>query len=207
MCGTDAFSYLTYNLNRVEAFYTEICEVENGLKPTIKQLSRDLAVVQLVAIADAYRASLMTLLLEQSDVLLRNSQEAISYQEILDLGSWGDLRSELVRRQVDDWMSPGYGNWINRLGEKCLPSLNVSAQDWNHLEEIIATRNVLIHNKGCVDEEYLRRTKHWYGMRHLPQPKLGETRQIDTEYFTQAIKCIKQVILLIEKEAATFLSG
>lgn len=205
MCETEAFSDFTYNLNRVEAFYTEICEVENNLKPSIRQLSRDLAIVQLVAITDAYRMSVMITILQRSDALLRKSQEAISYSEILDAGNWDSLRTELVRRQVDDWMRLGFGNWINKLRKECLPSLNISPQDWNQLEEVIATRNVLIHNRGCIDDEYLRRTQHWYGMCQLPQPRLGDARQVDTKYFTTAMKCIRQVIATIDKEVITSL--
>ena len=205
---TDVFKEFEYNLNRIEAYYTEICEMENNLKQSVRDLAQELTIIQLVAMADAFRTGIMTYLFLQRTDLLAESKCEISFAEILDSGTWQDLISYIISLETNEWTQLGFGNWISRLKKQhLLPSLSIDPKDRNQLEEIIATRNVLIHNRGLIDEEYIRRSRHWYGMMQLQPPVLQAPRYLDKEYYIEAAICIKRIVTAIDREVISTLSN
>src|SRR5688572_18979944 len=111
MTETKAFTDFNYNFQRLEALYTEICEVENSLK----ELTKELSIVHLVAIAEAYRTNIMLHIFGHADTFIRASTSEISYTDVLNIGNWEDLKSEIIRREVNSATQVGYGNWIHKL--------------------------------------------------------------------------------------------
>jgi hypothetical protein len=185
-------------------FYTQLCEMPNEFNDETKQLSRELALIQLCALTDAYRVDVTSLLLRTNHVIIRKSKGSISFVDLLSLADWNAIYESIIRAEVDRFTKVAYRAWVNSLREEqIIPALIIDFKRVIHLEEIISTRNVLIHNKGLVDEEYQRRSNDWYGMSKNIMPSIGTRRTIDNAYYKAAAECVLYVISTIDQEVAS----
>lgn len=67
----------------------------------------------------------------------------------------------------------------------------------NKYVEINATRDLIVHNNGIVNEFYIRKS----GDRARAQP--GDRINVDFEYFDESISCIKDLVISIHKQLET----
>lgn len=186
-----------------DGFYTQLCEMPNEFNDETKQLARELALIQLCALTDAYRVDITSLLLRTNHGVIKKSKGSISFADLMSLGNWDVIYENIIRAEVDRFTKVAYRAWVNSLrDEQVVPALNIDFTRVIHLEEIISTRNVLIHNKGLVDEEYQRRSNDWHGMSKIVMPTVGTRRTIDNAYYKAATRCVLYVISTIDQEVA-----
>lgn len=186
-----------------DSFYTQLCEMPNSFNEDTKQLSRELALIQLCALIDAYRVDVTALLLKTNHNVLKKSKGAITHIDLITLADWNLIYETIVRNEVATLTKVAYRIWINTIKDvQLIPTLTIDFQKVIQLEEVISTRNVLIHNKGLVDEEYQRRSNDWYGISKIPMPNIAVRRNIDNDYYKSAAKCITYVISTIDQEVA-----
>lgn len=208
--STSSYKNFEIFFSRIDAFYIEVHERQNGLKPSIKELAAELALMQLVAMADSYRNSIMRLILDNRPEILSRSKQKLdySYLEIMALGNWENLREQMIQKELDNWTNISYGNWIRKLKrEEVLPKLSLTPEQIEQLEEIIATRNILAHNNGIIDQEYIRRSQNWYGISKQDQPQLDTKRGIDKLYYTSASMLIKLIIKSIDEKVCILINS
>lgn len=184
-------------------FYTQLCEMPNEFNDETKQLSRELALIQLCALTDAYRVDVTSLLLHTNHAIIKKSTGSISFAELMSLGEWDVIYRSIIRAEVERFTKVAYRAWVKSLQkEHIIPRLDIDFEKVIHLEEIISTRNVLIHNKGLVDEEYKRRSNDWHGISKIVMPSVGTRRTIDNAYYKAVAESILYVIKTIDKEVA-----
>jgi hypothetical protein len=203
---TEPLDNFLYYYKRLDALFTEICappDPDVQLTVTVSSLVRELALVQLVAMIDVYRADLMRLIFKSNTRYLQDSREKYHPKDVLELGNWEALETDMIERETQQWTkNVAFARWIENVRNRSLlPQLNLSASAISQVEEIIATRNTLAHNRGRIDAEYIRRSKHWYGIMKRQQPNIGTNRELDNEYYIQSSMCIKHVIEEIDKAA------
>lgn len=177
-----------------------MCTVENNLQAPITELVKELAVVNLVAIADAYRSGIMAYILRKDSTIIKKSKLDMSYSDIIDIGNWEELYSKLVHKTTEEWLGNGYGVWITKMKEKILPNINIQPENRLQIEEIVATRNTIIHNKGMVDSEYLRRSDNWYGFHKIDPPAIMTKRNLDESYYKSSSRCFKTALKEIDSQ-------
>jgi len=186
-----------------DGFYTQLCEMPNEFNDETKQLARELALIQLCALTDAYRVDVTSLLLRTNHTVIKKSKGSMSFVDLISLGSWDVIYESIIRSEVERFTKVAYRAWVNSLRDvQVIPALNIDFTKIIHLEEIISTRNVLIHNKGLVDEEYQRRSNDWHGKSKTVMPPIGIRRTIDNDYYKAATKCVLYVISTIDQEVA-----
>lgn len=67
-------------------------------------------------------------------------------------------------------------------------SINISDDEWNKWYEIKATRDIIVHNLGIINETYIEKT----GV--SSRGNLGDAIRVDTSYFLSSIKFMKKII-------------
>lgn len=67
-------------------------------------------------------------------------------------------------------------------------SINISDDEWNKWYEIKATRDIIVHNLGIINETYIEKA----GV--SSRGNLGDAIRVDTSYFLSSIKFMKKII-------------
>ena len=183
------------------------------LEELVEQFHRsrnELIIIQLVAVADSYRNELTELLLrKKTDSLRKQKKEILSLLiENPTIEDWEVIYDDIIRIGVDSFTrNKKFIGWVEKV--KTEFSLPINHPNWhkeiNHLEEVIATRNLLAHNGTSINHDYLNRSSEYYRCVGQDQPNLGDERIIEHSYCVEAIKCFDTVIDAIEVAAMTVL--
>jgi hypothetical protein len=64
------------------------------------------------------------------------------------------------------------------------------------IEELIATRNAIVHNRGCIDDKYLRTVRD-------SKFKKGEKRKILVDDFFHAMSFLSQIVVDTDRAAVS----
>lgn len=67
-------------------------------------------------------------------------------------------------------------------------SIDISDEEWNKWYEIKATRDIIVHNLGIINETYIEKTGTF------ARGNIGDTIILDTSYFLSTIKFMKKII-------------
>lgn len=188
--------------SKLEALHIELCQVPSStVRDSVKQLSHELAIIQLISMLDSYRMQIMPPLLRSNPTAFDKSEDQMAYNEILRFGNWDDLIDEIVKREAGNWTSMSHWEWIETIKKQFPLRLIFDGNSRLQLEEIIATRNILVHNRGIIDDKYIDRSKNWYAANKLSLPSLSSSRQVDSEYYKASARCVKYIIETIDQEA------
>lgn len=211
--GTDAFENFKYGLTRLDALYIHILEESAEYKQEIKDLVKELILIQLVALIEGYKDELSRfLILKQLNQVYKNRR--IRSRAIQILGNtqtsadWENVYEEIILVAVDDLKRGAYEDWISKVKNDYLPAISLNRDNPLMLKfiEFIATRNIIAHQQGRITESYLNRTCLFYShFSSLVPPQIGESRSLDDAYCKEAMNCFFNVIDQIDVEAINFL--
>ena len=104
---------------------------------------------------------------------------------------------DLVERELNELRYKGVGDWFAYL-EQYVNGVAPSAEVTSQIAEAKATRDLLVHNRGVINEVYLRKAGQ------LARGKIGEVVPMPPEYRAQNWRLLVQVVatvstLLIDK--------
>lgn len=200
---TEPFEMFNENYMRLFAFYMEVSN--SSYKPEIINLSKELVLFQLIAIVEVYQADVTRHLIAAKANHISKYQLAIMLMLGHKLPSKGSMVTwdELLDQSASQWVHGNLTKWIQDLIDNKLISKpkNSSVDDWLQFDEIKATRNLLAHCKGRVDEVYIKRTKQYYAIvAKTMAPTLNTERVINPQYCYDAFQCCSKVIKSIDDE-------
>lgn len=167
------------------------------------RLRDELALIQLVAFADAYRNEATALLFrKKTSVLIKHKADIIkALSDLTTPLDWDELYDEIIRVAVNNMTrNIKYRGWVEKIKNDFSLTPSISGSDMDLFEEIIATRNVLAHNSGIVNKDYQDRSLPHFTRIKLPMPPISSLRQIDQLYCTSAIQCVERVLHGIDSE-------
>ena len=118
-----------------------------------------------------------------------SDRKSLTYKNIFQFDSHKSLLDNIISKEVQDFTYKKIRIHIEELKEK----YNYSAHEFIgydnsekekekrllQLEEIFETRNIILHNRGYVNEKYLKVITN-------TDYKIGDQRKIDHEYFTES---------------------
>jgi|SRR3989304_2990892 len=159
-----------------------------------KQILLELFLTRLVDNFQTYLVDLVRAVLHSKPAMLSTSQRALTLEELLKYDRIEDLVHDIVERQVNDLAYEGFiqlRSWCEKRGLE----VNVPDTDVDAVVELIATRNVIAHNRGLVDEKYLRAVPN-------PRFRLGEVRSIHVDDLFSALGLLNQVVAGTDRLAA-----
>lgn len=123
------------------------------------------------------------------------NEKSISLAEINDLGI-NEIKEVVLTKEVEKTMRLSHTEWF-----KIYVSHKMNFDNYNDeleiLKELYARRNILVHNSGKVNKDYL-------SLVSTCKYKLGDELTVDDEYLKQAFSTIKELIFAIIIESQRF---
>lgn len=128
---------------------------------------------------------------------IRIEENSITFEELKDLGSIDEAKKYLIEKEVNNIMKENCDYWFNEHIKKLLKlKLENYYKNKNKFNEIMARRNLLVHNEGIVNKYYINRV----GKNNIYSAKIGKKLYVDNEYIKEALEIFEEVgvALLIE---------
>ncbi|MGB1250470.1 MAG: hypothetical protein ACPG8W_07655 [Candidatus Promineifilaceae bacterium] len=211
---SNAFDNFHYGYKRLDALYIHFLE-ESDHKDELKELTREVILLQLVALIEAYKEDLTRQLTQgslkelfENDKRLRKQilKHLMSASRILT--SWDDLFEEMVDVALEKYKKGAFEDWMNKISKTFSFSSGLvsNSSQKAHFVEYLATRNIVAHHQGKITQRYLNRTKKFYEQSTTPVPSIGSSRSLDNAYCKNAMSCIFQVVSKFDQGAITMLT-
>jgi len=122
-----------------------------------------------------YIVDLVREVLHLKPEILTNSQPSISMETLLNFSSKEEVVHHVIEKKVNSLAYQGFNELQDWCTERGIPIIPPAGKQYD-LAEIIATRNIIVHNRGLVDEKYLKVVTN-------PSFKLGECRSLESTDF------------------------
>ena len=110
---------------------------------------------------------------------------------------FSDIKEGIIDRLVSAMMRQQYSKWFELFAEHGLDA-HAWAIPLEGLREVYARRNIIVHNAGVVNREYLTQAPH-------SKHKKGMRLDVGKEYVDKAFLLVREMIFMLMLEAAHFL--
>ena len=118
--------------------------------------------------------------------------QAVTFSDIMESGIEG-IRDLIVDREVDGLMRESYTKWF-KLFEDHNIKLEHCKKELTTLRELYARRNIIVHNSGKVNTDYLKLVPD-------SNYKIGDNAVVNGPYIITAFESIKTIIFCIMIDA------
>ncbi len=185
--------------NKIGGRVEELTDIDILVPTEIKllrqspELIRILGLSHLVTIYEGYLADIVQeILLSHLDILKSGKQ--LTAEEVLTLGGRKQVVNYLVEKEVDELPHSPFQKVVKYFDDKFNINLNTSVAPPEKITEILATRNIHVHNRGIVN-------RHFQDLVKGSTLRLGTYKCITKEYLQFAIICINTIVRFIDTEA------
>ena len=169
--------------------------IEMRLFRQFPELIRILSLSHLVTIFEGYLVDIIQeILLAHPDTLKSGKQ--ITAEEMITLGGRKQIVRYLAEKEVEELQHSSFQKVVKYFDDKFNINLNTSVVSPEQIIEILATRNIHIHNKGLVNQCFQKLVKG-------STLRLGSYKRITREYLQHANSCITTIVSFIDTEART----
>jgi len=164
------------------------------------ELIRILGLTYLVAIFKGYLVDIVEeILLAHPDALKSGRQ--LTAEEVLTQGGWKQIISYLAEREVEELENASFQKVAKYFDEKFNINLHAVGVSAEKITEILATRNIHIHNKGIVNQQFQKLVKN-------STLRVGTYKSITGKYLADSISIIDTLVKFIDTEVkAKFLAS
>lgn len=134
-------------------------------------------------------------LIKYSRIKIKESK--LTFEELEDFGSVDEAKKYLIEKEVNSIMKENCDYWFNEhLRKKVKLKLKAYDEVASQFNEIMARRNLLVHNDGIVNKYYLNRVVK----NNIYSVKQGDVLKVGKEYIENAINIFEEVGLSILHE-------
>lgn len=114
-------------------------------------------------------------------------EKSVSYKLLSEIGDIEEIKSILIDQEVTNKMYESLDDW-KKYFQKCLKlKLRSWDEKYDELKEIIARRNLYVHNNGIINNIYVK------SVNNIKREDIGENIGINREYIDNAINIIEYV--------------
>ncbi len=155
-------------------------------------IDRDLysqSIITAVAVTEAYLVTSLTTILNKFPEKLSAGQKKIDFSIVLESDDLDEVISRVVKKQVDSVFYDSPQKYLEYM-EKAF-AFEIPQKVKEQYAEAKATRDILVHNSGEVNDSYLCKA----GDRARAEE--GELISLDSEYFDQSIRAMKELVLRV----------
>lgn len=151
-----------------------------------------LGLIYLVTIFEGYLVDIIReILLSNPDAL--KSKRQLTAEEVLTVGGQKEIVSYLAEKEVEELLYRSFPDVVKYFHDKFNINLNNSGVSAENITEILATRNIHIHNKGMVNQHFRQLVKG-------STLRVGTYKSVTTEYLEDSISYIRKIVDFIETE-------
>jgi hypothetical protein len=166
--------------------------LERELFRQFPKLVRVLGLLYLVAIFESYLVDIVReILLTCPDAL--KSGRPITAETIIELGEQKQIISYLAEKEVEALLYKSFPDVVNYFDKKFKIDVNASGVSVDNIVEILATRNIHVHNRGLVNQRYLELVT-------ASPLKVGAYKPITREYLRDSFDSINTLVEFINTE-------
>jgi hypothetical protein len=140
-----------------------------------------------------YLVDLIREILHSKPTMLSTRQQSLTLEEVLTYDRIEDLVRDVIERKVNSLSYEGFSDLQKWCTDRGIP-ISVPATRLAEVIELIATRNIIAHNRGIVDERYIRSVRH-------PSFPLGARRDLSVDYFYEAKNLLDKIVYNTDKSA------
>ena len=133
-----------------------------------------------------YLVDLIRTVLRSRPTMLSSSQHSLTLEELLQYTRIEDLVHDVIERKVNALSYEGFADLQAWCSDRGIP-IQVSGENLDAVVELIATRNVIAHNRGVVDERYVRTVRS-------PRFQLGVSRAIEAKDLLEGLALLLRVV-------------
>jgi hypothetical protein len=164
--------------------------LERKLFRQFPELIRVLGLLYLVAIFESYLLDIVREILLTCPDALKSGRQ-FTAETIMKLGEQKQIISYLAEKEVDDLES--FPDIVNYFNKKFNINLDASGVSVENILEILATRNIHVHNSGIVNQRYLELVRG-------STLKAGAYKPITRGYLRDSIDSISTLVEFINTE-------
>jgi hypothetical protein len=140
-----------------------------------------------------YLVDLIREILHSKPTMLSTRQQSLTLEEVLTYDRIEDLVRDVIERKVNSLSYEGFPDLQKWCTDRGIP-ISVPALRLAEVIELIATRNIIAHNRGIVDERYIRSVRH-------PSFPLGARRDLSVNYSYEAKNLLDKIVYNTDKSA------
>ena len=142
---------------------------------------------------ETYVVSILREVLRKRPEILRTREQSVTIEYVLQFQSIQELTSELIEGKVNSLSYDGFDELYKWCSREKIP-LAVSKDISKTIVELIATRNAIVHNRGEIDDKYLRIVKD-------SRFRKGEKRQITIDELHEALTILDRIVIATDQGA------
>lgn len=150
---------------------------------------------QLFAEFDAYIGELLKIIYLKNNKLLKGVSREISLSDLLDFEDLDAVKLSMLEKEIETFRRNSYIEQFSTLEKKFNISLK-KFSEWTQFVELSQRRNILTHNGGFVNDQYLAVCDR-EGHKFQPKPKMGDSLGVSFEYFVSATRLLPKVGLML----------
>lgn len=118
-------------------------------------------------------------------------KKSLTFMEIRKIGSIEQAINYIIEKELETMMYKGFENWCDYLKSKTKLSMAYLDNSKDEVVEIIARRNLFVHNQGKVNSIYLAKVSDRYSN------ELDKELKVNKEYINKSIDSIAKLGNLI----------
>lgn len=123
-------------------------------------------------------------------------EKSVSYKMLTDFGNINDVKEFLIDQEVTNKMYCSYSEWKVFFEKKMKLEVLFWNSNFSQIQEIIARRNIFVHNNGVINNIYISLVGNKDGKLHI-----GDTILINREYIDKAINILEYAGVSLAIEA------
>lgn len=170
-----------YDLVDVEIF----APMEKEAFTQFPELIRVLALSQLVTIFEGYIFDVAHEIFVNRPETLRSSRE-LTADVVLNLNNKEEIIQHLADREIEDLQYKSITDVIKYFDKKFKITLGAERVPDGKVAEIVATRNIHVHNKGIVNQRYLQ-------FAPSNEFRAGDYRHVNRKYLIASFSLLRRV--------------
>jgi hypothetical protein len=194
--GSSGDEYIgTISAHDFADFYTASREFEQLKSNRAPEVITKSLFMQMFSEFDSLTGKLLKIVYLKSDDLLKGISREISLADLLLHRDLDSVKRAMLDKEIETFRRDSYVEQFATLEKKFNLPLR-KFKEWGEFIELSQRRNLFTHNGGSVSDQYLSVCDR-EGYKFENRPRIGDTLQIDVQYFGRALRLISKVGVML----------
>ena len=161
--------------------------------PIQGKLLRKSSLISLMATFETFISQIIQYYYQKFPKAFSSNSDKLSLEKIRELGSLEEAEQLLISNEIDSLLRGNIQSQLDYFEKQLNIDLKPIQSYLEDLTEMSQRRNLLVHNDGIVNKQYLLKTPK----KHLHKIKEGDKISINQEYLLNSIKLINTIGIIL----------